>query len=75
MMQPPGYSSNTEDQRESTSPAITSRRLTRRGAQRRMISDNFIFNPLRRPRDRLYHELAERHRARYILFELSELIC
>jgi hypothetical protein len=50
---------NSEDQREGASLA---RRLSIRERNRRVLNDNLIFT-LRRPRDRLYHELAERHRA------------
>lgn len=48
-----------DDQREGP----LARRFSTRERNRRAFNDNFIFNPLRRPRDRLYQELAERHRA------------
>ena len=38
------------------------RRLAIRERNRRVFNDNLAFNPLRRPRDRLYHDLPERHR-------------
>lgn len=50
-------SNPTEEQRDGP--------LSRRDRNRRALAvrDNLIFNPLRRPRDRLYQEIAERHRA------------
>jgi hypothetical protein len=48
---------STEEQRDVS--------LSRRDRTRRAFAlrDNLIFHPLRRPRERLYQELAERHRA------------
>ena len=47
----------SDDQREgSLARRLSVRERTRRG------NDHLILNPLRRPRDRLYQELAERHR-------------
>lgn len=48
---------SAEDQRDGP--------LSRRDRNRRALAlrDNLIFNPLRRPRDRLNQEIAERHRA------------
>jgi hypothetical protein len=48
----------TDDQRDGS----LVRRLSIRERTRR-LNDNLMLNPLRRPRDRLYQELAERHRA------------
>lgn len=52
---------NADDQRDGS--ASLARRLSIRERNRRALNDNLIFNPMRRPRDRLYQELAERHRA------------
>lgn len=53
----PLFGTYPDDQRDGS--------LSRRERNRRALAlrDNLIFNPLRRPRDRIYQELAERHRA------------